>query len=370
MRSKSIPPLMVIISLALIFSAGIWAAPAAVQAQDPGTPRATVIPPTPRSDGSPAATATPVPDPDTPTSDNGNDDSSEAAINANNCATVYGTALNWGVGELGRADLRLYNDGWQLRQVSSDDGRFNFGGLGTGFGVLQVEAPGLKPMVNNAVVRLNCAYETRANIGFYGGDERPTPPGQITVRPASLRVSPGSLEVLQLTVSNTLPDPMSQVVVTDLFPEGFRIESADTNRGNLEILDGRLLAANLGSLPSGDEATIRVVLRTSAELSLGTVVENRATLFYAESAADQAVVPFVVMSPEEPTAAAIAAAPVEVTPPASNDTVQTSNRDLEAPVPSELPLTGVHVSLPLIGVGMLIALLLGRGLRSVQRRRR
>ncbi len=76
------------------------------------------------------------------------------AITSDNCAGVNGSAINWGVGGQPNINMILSAGGWGVQDVTENDGRYNFGALGIGMGVLQVEPglTGLKPMVNNAAI--------------------------------------------------------------------------------------------------------------------------------------------------------------------------------------------------------------------------
>lgn len=142
-------------------------------------------------------------------------------------------------------------------------------------------------MVNQAMVRLTCDFHTHLNVGLYSGTDRPTPPGQIQLHVSPEAVWPGSTLEVAMTVKNTLPTPISQVVVTDLFPTGLQIEAVTVSTGAVEVLDGRMLTVMMGDLPSGAAERIAVTLRADADLVSGTELANVATLFYAESVADQ-----------------------------------------------------------------------------------
>ena len=297
-------------------------------------------------------------------------DGAGAAVTTDNCAAFYGTAIHWGVGGLKNAGLRLSNGGWSVQSTSSDDGRYNLGGLGVGSGILFVEPPfeGVKPMINQAAVRLTCDFPTHANIGFYGGDERPTPPAQVTMRASKQQLAPGEQIQITLKVNNTLPNPISQVVITDLFPDGLKIQNVKTSSGSAEVLDEQLLTVMVDSLPQGDGLEVVISAQAAGGLAEGTRLINMATLFYAESVADQAS---LVMQVQD--SSAIALSPETTAPVAASDANPPAEASATTPdtAPDVLPITGLSelgavLSYPL-GL-MLIVGLLFRGLWSVRRR--
>ncbi len=228
--------------------------------------------------------STPVP---TSPPDGGSSDSA-VSVSAN-CAAVYGQAVNWGFDNQGGVGLHLMNGSWQTSQVTSDDGYYHFGNLGAGIGKLKVDADNLAltPMINDAVVRLTCDFHTQANIGLYSGSERPQPPVQIRFSRVPESVSAGDSTVLMLKVKNTLPTPISQVIITNLFPEGLTIKTVNASVGKVETLNGNMLTVILGSLPSGAEESIAITLHVADNLTPNTELRDTATLFYAESVADQ-----------------------------------------------------------------------------------
>ncbi|MEM7028851.1 MAG: DUF11 domain-containing protein [Chloroflexota bacterium] len=307
-------------------------------------------------------------------------DTGGAEVNTNNCATVQGSAIHWGVGNIGGVGLQLYNAGWQIQQATSDDGRYQMGALGVGVGILEINTglTDLTPMIDNAVIRLSCDHATFAHIGLYGGDDRPTPPGNLTMRVSPEVAAVGDTVDFRLTVNNTLPNPISQIVVTDLFPEGLRIVNASTTAGSVEVLDDRLLTVAIESIAQNETATISVLAEV---LDIGVVdipLENTATLFYAESAADQASSWVTIQTDVADTLVASAdeSADESAADEAAPDTLSTQNvaeqvviAEFDAP-PDFLPNTGLDPFtvwfVPFIG--FMIILLLTKGLSEIRRR--
>jgi len=310
-------------------------------------------------------------------------DSSDAVAPVDTCAAVQGTAIHWGVGELHDVGVTLGNGGWQAEAITSQDGRYQFAGLGMGTGILQVNAglTGLTPMINNAAIRLNCNFVTQANIGLYGGDERPTPPGQIIMRASPQTVSPGDVINMHLTISNSLPNPMSQVVVTDLFPEGLIVERVNTSAGMVEVLDRRMMTVIVENVPQDGQVQMAITARVGNNVAQGSQIRNTATLFYAEGAADQASHTLTV-GRTVAQAAASQAAQVDTTganqgsaisPETSQSQPETkaattTEADLEPPAPTVLPVTGFKLTYTLPLAVLAVIGLLIKGVQSIKRR--
>ena len=342
------------------------------------------------------------------------------AESGTSCASLYGTALNWGFGNQGDIGLHLNDGGWHADTVTAGDGRYNFGNLGSGVGILTVD-PGalpLTPMVNHIAVRLLCGVAVQANIGLYSGDVRPTPPAYLSWQPEAAAIAPGQRLTLRLTIHNTLPNPISSVILTDLFPAGVSIQSAQASKGTVEVLEERMLTVLVGTVDAGGEETVTVVVQAGEGFSAGEGVRNVATLFYAESAADQAAVMLTAGGGE--TAAAEAAPPLNVsgeagtvvytvregdilyeiapqfgvtaeeimaangiTDPhrlqigqqliipaagAGGALAQATSETTEGPPPETLPVTGLGVSFSFAAILLAVLALLGRGARSIKRR--
>ncbi len=399
MNGQRIGHVLIGVSMVLLLLAGLGGVATAQQpdARPTVQPRATATAPIPGGGGAiaPAETGT-------------------------SCASLYGTALNWGFGNQGDIGLHLSDGGWHADAVTAGDGRYNFGNLGSGVGILTVD-PGalpLTPMVNHAAVRLLCGVAVQANIGLYSGDVRPTPPAYLLWQPDAADIAPGQRLTLTLTVRNTLPNPISNVILTDLFPAGLSIEGAQASQGTVEVLEGRMLTVLLGTVASGGEEAVTVTVQAAETLSAGAELSNVATLFYAESAADQSAVTVRVGGSPSPggtepamtvageggavvytvkegdtlyeiapqfgvTAEEIMAANGITNPRrlqigqqliipagagAAEALAQATAETTESPPPETLPVTGLGVSVSFAAILLAIVALLSRGVRSIKRR--
>lgn len=361
----------------------------------------------------------------------GNGGSGDSDSAASRCALLEGEVLHWGVGVMGGIGSKLSTGSWEVDATSSSNGTYSFGGLGTGVATLHVVLPpalddSLDPLIQNAGVYLNCDYTTIANIAVYSGP-RVEPPATLEMTgPPTL--SPGAEIPIKLTVKNTLPNDITNVIVTSLMPTGLtatQVKAASIADENLKIVnggdDGQLVAVFLDTVPSGAERNIFITVKAADDQSSSGQIRQTATLFYRESAADQAWLDFNVGTNNEPAPVAPVAPivePVTITPtlviaaeaitptatpeatatpqptpaPTTEPTAEAESDDnfvppgglpktgdtepevMIEPPPDMLPVTGrvgfmaeIETFLPLAGVSLTILIVLIYGVRSVRR---
>jgi uncharacterized repeat protein (TIGR01451 family) len=214
--------------------------------------------------------------------------------------------------------VELKTGSWRTATRSASDGNYGLGGLGVGIAKLHVGlAPGqakqLQPLIQDAGVYLNCTYPTVANIAVFSGP-RVDPPAKIEMAAPSQTIAPDSNFEITLTIENDLPTDITNVIVTDLMPQGFKAlkVNSSVDPTYAQIVDGgedgQLVVLNWDKLASRAKATIRLTVNADVDLLGGTKIRNSATLFYRESAADQAWLDFTVGSDETPVLAASGAA--------------------------------------------------------------
>jgi uncharacterized repeat protein (TIGR01451 family) len=334
-----------------------------------------------------------------------------------NCTSVRGLVVNWGYQNEPGVTLRLTGDSYELTQVSTSDGRYEFAGLGQGYAILQPlltdsQRKTLAVHTDQVAVPLKCDLPAIANMGLYSGGKRPQPPASLTVMADKTTAAPGSSLRFQFKVRNGLPNDISNVIVTDLFPAPLQIVSAEAGRGEPEALGGRMFALPLGVIHSGEEVSATVTVQVDPSARSGEQVVNRTTLLYAESMADQVVsaitigkgvvthvepVALLTTSPAVVAAAAVLspalsltttvpaailpiqtpAAPfvtdtlpmgtaiVRVSPISTGVTTTLTSGEQARAEPSKLPTTGLRlVGLPLLGLGLIVLAVLAQALRK------
>jgi uncharacterized repeat protein (TIGR01451 family) len=313
--------------------------------------------------------------------------------------------------------LRLTGDSYELTQVSTSDGRYEFAGLGQGYAILQPlltdsQRKTLAVHTDQVAVPLKCDLPAIANVGLYSGGKRPQPPASLTVMADKTTAAPGSSLRFQFKVRNGLPTDISNVIVTDLFPAPLQIVSAEAGRGEPEALGGRMFALPLGVIHSGEEVSATVTVQVDPSARSGEQVVNRTTLLYAESMADQVVsaitigkgvvthvesVALLTTSPAVVAAAAVSSpalsltttvpaailpiqtpatpfvtdtlpmgtAIVRVSPISTGMTTTLISGEQAKAEPSKLPTTGLRlVGLPLLGLGLIVLAVLAQALRK------
>jgi uncharacterized repeat protein (TIGR01451 family) len=294
--------------------------------------------------------------------------------------------INWGFQNEPGITLRLGDGGWESTQVTSTDGYFQFGALGQGVAFLSPDlsseqAETLRPMADEVAIRLRCDFDLVANLGLYSSAARPDPPATLTMGVSQTALSPGATVIFYLTLNNAMPHAISHVFVTDYVPEGLIVTDVTTTRGEVEVLDGRMVTVAMGDVPQDSQETIQITAQVDPNVAYGTRLQNTASLLYAESAADQAWAFLAIGG----AAGAAAATPTSLpsTPPAQPDTpTPATTAALPEATPTPLPSTpsadqtpspgddllpitggGAGVALPGVGIGLAIVVLGARRLR-------
>jgi hypothetical protein len=275
-----------------------------------------------------------------------------------------GQVVNWGFGPQRDIGVELKTGSWRASALSASDGNYGFGGLGVGIGMLHVAVPPgqakqLQSLVQNAGVYLNCNYPTVANIAVFSGP-RVDPPATIDMSAPSQTVAPDSNFDINLTIENSLPTEITNVIVTNLMPPGFTALQVSTSVDfkDAQIInageDGQMVVVNLDKMTAGAKATIRIIVNAYIDLLSGTQIRNTATLFYRESAADQTWLDFTVGSDELPLPAASASAgggadfiPPGEAPTGGNSTspVKEAATGDDVVPPGNMPSTGAELTL-------------------------
>jgi uncharacterized repeat protein (TIGR01451 family) len=325
---------------------------------------------------------TPHPTLDEPGSPAGSGGIGDESPSGELCAGLRGTVINWGFQNEPGVTLRLSDGGWETKQITATDGRYQFGPLGQGMAFLSPDLTSgqsetLSPMADQVAVRLRCDFDMVANLGLYSSPSRPDPPATVTMGVSRTALVPGGAVTFFLTLQNGMPHSISHVFVTDFLPDGLTVTEATTTQGEIEVLNGRMVTVALGDLPQAGKETIQITAEVDPSLAYGTRLRNTASLLYAESAADQAWADLVVSGAQEaaastPTLVAAAPEPEATTTPMAEETPTPTPpapvaEQTPAPGDELLPVTGTgaKVALPAIGVTLVIALM---SLRNVRKR--
>ncbi len=220
------------------------------------------------------------------------------------CASLVGQVINWGFGGEGGVTAELQTGSWQLTTISATDGNYRFGGLGVGATNLHIalspeQTERLQPLIQDAGVYLSCEFPIVANIALYGGADI-DPPATIEMSASRTTIGPGQQANITLTIDNDLPNDITSVVVTDLFPPGLIPVNVSTSSatGAAQIVDaygeGQLVVVNLDKMATGAQETINITVVADEELTSRFQFNNKATLFYRESVAHQDSLDFTI----------------------------------------------------------------------------
>ena len=210
-----------------------------------------------------------------------------------NCAGIAGAVMNWGYQNEPGVTLAMNGDTYYLSQISTSDGEYGFRGLGQGYAVLSPALTGaqaeLHIYTDKVAVPLQCERPVVLNLGVYSGETGPRPPAYLSVTAKDTKANPGDTVQFDVVARNELPTAISHVVITDLFPTPLKITAAKATRGETAIADKRMLSVYVGDMESGETVTATVRAQIDRWTLRGEKLENRITLMYAESMADQVV---------------------------------------------------------------------------------
>lgn len=229
----------------------------------------------------------------------GSDGSGGGEYVFNPCMNVYGLVINWGYRNEPKVPVTFSGPGWQTQKWTDDNGHYASDCLGEGLALLNpVSPPWLQPMTADVAVRLGYRQAFEVNLGLYGGGIAPIPEIAPVMATNTTLVRPGDFITYTIQVTNTLSAgrTMGEVMVTDLLPEVLAPITATTSLGQVEWW-GNLLTVDIGTLPSGQAATILATTRVRAEGLLLTEITNRASLLHTGHVATQSPLVKVNLAP-------------------------------------------------------------------------
>jgi uncharacterized repeat protein (TIGR01451 family) len=94
---------------------------------------------------------------------------------------------------------------------------------------------------------------------------------------------------MTVTITNNTTNSLHQVYVTDLFPADLTPTEIGSTAGTGWI-GGKLAAAAVGLMDAGKVQTVTIAAQLNPNMSPEKIITNKASVFYAESAATQAEV--------------------------------------------------------------------------------
>jgi uncharacterized repeat protein (TIGR01451 family) len=289
--------------VALLFVGLLWN-PAPVAGQEPEE-RPTIVPPT----------TTPLPG---------------MGASSGQPPSLSGTVINWGFRNEPNIPIQARGVDWRLDTTSNEAGFYRFDGLSSNvvwLNVVPPEGSNAKLLTTDVAVRPTIGVATIVNLGIYEGDEPLPLPVAHTMEASVTQAQPGDQVTFTIWVKNNLDTPITHAQLTDYLPAGLGFVSAESEHGPASYADN-LVAADLGTLGSGDEATVTIVALVEPDGGESWELTNRSSLVYWESVATQASATLSVVG--GPT--------------------------------GELPVTGAPMPLVAVGLGALV--LIARRLRT------
>ncbi len=157
--------------------------------------------------------------------------------------------------------------------------------------VVEVASGASGSIVNNAGVASDTSDGNGGNSSAGASAVAAAPASaavSITKSTAASQAPVGSVLTYTITVPNAGPSPATNVIVTDDLPAGLQFVAATPSQGSCNAADP--VVCNLGTIPSGSDATITLQARVIA--TAGTIA-NTASVTWAEGAGDAATTPAI-----------------------------------------------------------------------------
>jgi len=245
----------------------------------PPPPRPTPVP----SSVPPRPTPLPPEPPSRPTPSLDEGDSPTAAFR------LHGQVWKWEQEPVGQIAVRLQGQDWSVQTTTDMAGQYAFDGLGQGIALLNlVLSEGFLPLTTDVAVRLGYVSDLTVNLGFYAAGETPAPSPAPVLTADRATTSPGETVVYRIHAryEADASSALSNVLLTDLLPEGMTVISVETSRGSVETWSN-LVTVDVGEFVPGEEVTVTLTARVADDLADGMTLTNRATLISNERPATQ-----------------------------------------------------------------------------------
>lgn len=275
-------------------------------------------------------------------------------------------------GFVGGVTVVFESPGWQAETVTDSNGYYQFRGLDSGAGVLNLRVPpGATSVTKDWPVRLVGGQETQINLGFYWGNNPPIPVrlsasasgGQLLVQVENRTGEAATAGLIQIEpvegVKVSLPVEASHGEVVDYSAYDFQVDLPEVDAGETATVQVQLESTG-GNIQAGrEEGQVRVLFTYGQQITPQVVeVDLTASDFsipLAEAGAPQAVqeaaagqqtgqefAPPAAPSTSQPQSQATAGAVTPATPaaPAVSESESQAQPTATAQTGQPLPVTG------------------------------
>lgn len=172
---------------------------------------------------------------------------------------VQGFVYNYSAGGAPQPGIIVVLDGggWQAETLTDSNGFYQFAGLGSGKGTLNLRLPaGAHQVMPDWPVYTSKPEPGGTNLGFYWGDTPPLPV-LLSVTPTD-SLAPANQEfTLRINVHNQSGGVAFEGIIDLQLPAALEATEATVTRGQVDFSEHRLWGL-LGELPNGETATLTV----------------------------------------------------------------------------------------------------------------
>lgn len=236
---------------------------------------------------------------------------------------------------MGGIKVVIAGGGWQAETITDSGGFYQFGGLGAGRGIINLQLPpGASPVVFDWPVQLGGGVDLRVNLGYYWQDQSALPAiisGQVTG------------QSLNLTVKNQTSATLSGSFLEITSPVDLELSPAVTaSQGEMADYGPYRLRFAIGAIEPATSIAVNVPLKKISSLS----VEPGEAHIRVAFTYDQQRTPLLVhiRSDQAESSAALAANTATATPlPPVSSFIEPAD-SASPPLISPLPVTGYYLS--------------------------
>jgi hypothetical protein len=209
--------------------------------------------------------------------DNGGEAAPPGSPRAGLSGFVYGYSDG---GFVGGVTVLFKSPGWQAEMVTDSNGYFQFRGLDSGTGVLNLRLPpGATSVTKDWPVRLVSGQETQVNLGFYWGNNPPIPVrlsasatgGQLLVRVENRTGDAATGGLIQIEpvegVKVSLPVEASHGEVVDYSAYDFQVDLPEVDAGETATVQVQLEPTGDNFQAGRDAGLVRVLFTYDQQIT-------------------------------------------------------------------------------------------------------